>query len=46
MSTVNDIEVTIANGFITIKNTNNPNASIEKYNLLNVTSVNEYYQDY
>jgi hypothetical protein len=46
MSTVNDIEVTIANGFITIKNTNNPNASIEKYNLLHVTSVNEYYQDY
>ena len=46
MSTVNDIEVTIADGFITIKNTNNPNASIENYNLLNVTSVNEYYQDY
>jgi len=46
MSTVNDIEVTIANGFITIKNTNNPNASIESYNLLQVTSVNEYYQDY
>jgi hypothetical protein len=46
MNLNNNIEVTIADGFITIKNTNNPSASIEKYNLLNVTSINEYYQDY
>ena len=42
----NDIEVTIANGFITIKSTNNPNASVENYNLLHASNVNEYYQDY
>lgn len=42
----NQIEVTIANGFLTVENTTNPNASIENYNLAAVTSVNEYYQDY
>lgn len=46
MNPNNQIEVTIAGGFITIKNTNNPNASIEKYNLFHTTSLNEYYQDY
>lgn len=46
MNPNNQIEVTIAGGFITIKNTTNPNASIETYSLSAVTSINEYYQDY
>ena len=46
MNPNNQIEVTIAGGFLKIKNTTNPNASIEEYNLSQVTSVNEYYQDY
>jgi len=46
MNANNDIEVTIANGFLTIKSTNNPNASIENYPLDKITSVNEYFQDW
>lgn len=46
MAANNQIEVTILNGFLIIKNTTNPNASIESYNLAAITSVNEYYQDY
>lgn len=46
MAANNQIEVTIANGYLTIKNVTNPNASIENYDLSKVTSVNEYYQDY
>jgi hypothetical protein len=46
MNANNDIEVTIANGFLTVKSTNNANASIEHYPLDKVTSVDEYFQDW
>ena len=46
MATNNQIEVTIVDGFLNVKNITNPDASIESYNLAFVTSVNEYYQNY
>jgi len=46
MNINNDIEVTIANGFLTIKSTNNVNTSIEHYALDKITGVDEYFQDW
>lgn len=45
MAINNQIEVTIVDGFLVIKNVSNPNSVEESYNLAHVTSVNKIYQD-